>query len=197
MFLLNYSVPNITYPRKVTSNNGVPWEESTPDCTDWDADDNKDSSLAYDPSDGRRGVQTTRSDLSLFLVRFSCFSPGKQCNSLPTSLSSGAPFASFKFNCTCWGRGGRLSFSKFEVCVCCSDWAPENRFWRESLFKSMLLIILPLASRRWLCLRTELIRFLSKQAAFCCDIPPDNKNIHTILVSKMAKYMIVGIGDDK
>ena len=136
----------------------------------WEAEDDKDSSLACDPSERRRGVHTPRSGLSLFLVRLSCFSLTKLCTSFPTTLSSWAPFVSFEANWMCGGRGGRFSFSKLEAWDCCSVWNIEDWLWRASLFKSMLLIILPLPSRLWFCLGAFAPSiFFTGDVTFCCS----------------------------
>ena len=145
----------------------VPSTESHCDWVGCNMEDDKFSSLVCETSDRRRGVQTPRSGLSLFLVRFSCFSLTlpKPCKSFFVNLSSAVLFVSpsepkefvsflatrpFGPKRALTGRGGRLPLSEFKIWIFWWGWtAVEDWLWRASLFKSTFLINLPPASRLW------------------------------------------------
>lgn len=149
-------------------------------CEVCEADDNNESSLACDPSERRRGVQTPRSGLSLVFVRLSCFSVWITGKSLLATLSLGTPFLSFWNNCILGARGGFLSLSWFEVWISNSDCGRAGGwFWWESAFRRMLLMILPPASRLWFCLKgAEFCTILAGLPAFCCSgEPPETYRI--------------------
>jgi len=144
----------------------IPSTDSGFDGADCASEDDDSSLLEFEESERRRGAQTPRSGLSLFLVRLSVLSPiPEPWKSLLTNFSSKSLLDS-PSELTCpaswletWslnpdlepkGRGGRLPFSEVKIWIlCCAvdvDW-----LWRDSLFRSMLLINLPPASRLWFC----------------------------------------------
>lgn len=192
---MHYNVPNFTKSCVCSWVIITPSAGSSSDCVCCEVEDDKDSSLACDPSERRRGVQTPRSGLSLFLVRFSCFSVQKPCKSFATTLSSDTPFASLRNNCTFDGRGGLLS-SWFEVWICASEWSTDG-LWREFLLRSMLLIILPLASRRWFCLGTATPpEFVTRDAVVCFnDKPPGTCTMNAKWKTIRKKFLIVASKD--